>query len=913
MNYFVFIVLNILVHTIFFMSIFDIYFTSPLVHGMKIVYPTAQTPAKRLVLFVADGLRADKFFELDEHGKTRSPFLRNIMINNGTWGVSHTRVPTESRPGHIALIAGFYEDVSAIMKGWKENLVEFDSVFNRSRNTWAFGSPDILPMFAKGSSGSHVHVHCYDGSIESFAGSDSSILDDWSFDHFKAMLRNTETNMTLNKLLKQDKIIFFLHLLGLDTNGHSHKPMSKEYLSNIRKVDEGIQQTVMLIDKFYSDDQKTAYVFTSDHGMTDWGSHGAGLPSETLTPLVVWGAGAGKHLTVPKNLDNEAIEQTRMWGLTPEYRQDVNQADIAPLMAVLVGIPIPVNSVGSLPSAYISSNRNLIAESMLQNAKQIAEQFSIKMKLTKEKSVSMVPFKKLSLSGVVDRERKISELIRQGDYEKAILLSYDLIDLALEGLQYYHTYHRTYLYLSVLLSFVGWIFVCLLIMLQQDDLIVDQVKKLKPLANDNTQKRLVIVFMILGAIVATTTYLLDFTAFHFIYFLLPLFIWHFILKHYHTWQVCLNVLTLNASLRKKLLFHCTIGLGGIWSLILSFFYRFVLLIVILLVVAFVAHYNISSQTKRFWASVSIILCAFPLLPVVGRSPNPFLVVLGGLLGSTSAYYGQSWLQVRSQYNLLYILPLLSGVVASTTSYLSSNYGYVITPIHITSWSILLLGWVLPLTTSTNIINRILSIYTCQCASYILISLSYDAVFCVVFCILLCIWLKLEYEIAHVERPLAAMDFVEKTSIGSEQDFKMSFHTLRRSFILVFFLVLSFFGVGNIASINSFDVQVVLPFITVFQPFIMGSLLAYKVLLPYLLVACAYCGISVVTKTNLNQLCCFVIIISDVMGMHFFFMVKDYGSWLDIGTSISHYVINMSMTLSLLFFFAAARFLTSQKL
>ncbi len=73
--------LGFLVHLVFFYSIFDIYFTSPLVHGMTPHRNPMAAPAQRLVLFVADGLRADKLFELDEDGKSRAPFIRYLNHN----------------------------------------------------------------------------------------------------------------------------------------------------------------------------------------------------------------------------------------------------------------------------------------------------------------------------------------------------------------------------------------------------------------------------------------------------------------------------------------------------------------------------------------------------------------------------------------------------------------------------------------------------------------------------------------------------------------------------------------------------------------------------------------------------------------------------------------------------------------
>lgn len=70
------VVTGLIVHLIFFYSIFDIYFTSPLVHGMTPHRNELEAPARRLVLFVADGLRADKIFEVDANNKTHAPFLR---------------------------------------------------------------------------------------------------------------------------------------------------------------------------------------------------------------------------------------------------------------------------------------------------------------------------------------------------------------------------------------------------------------------------------------------------------------------------------------------------------------------------------------------------------------------------------------------------------------------------------------------------------------------------------------------------------------------------------------------------------------------------------------------------------------------------------------------------------------------
>lgn len=372
--------------------------------------------------------------------------------------MSHTRVPTESRPGHVALIAGLYEDVSAVATGWKLNPVNFDSVFNRSHHTWSWGSPDILPMFEKGAVPGRVSAFTYEAEAEDFS-KDSTHLDYWVFDHVKEMFAEAATNKTLDKALREEKVVFFLHLLGLDTAGHGYRPYSKEYLHNIKVVDQGVKEVTELINKFYADD-RTAFVFTADHGMSDWGSHGDGHPDNTRTPLISWGSGVAKPQISKKAIAPGHDEYSSDWGLDHVRRHDVAQADVAALMAYLIGAEFPANSVGELPLSYLAATDKEKAAASLVNAHSILEMYQVK---AQKKSASQMKFKPYpafnSAEGRTPDERlaAIRALIDGGKYEEAIEESDALIQLALEGLRYLQTYDWLFLRALITIGYLGWI------------------------------------------------------------------------------------------------------------------------------------------------------------------------------------------------------------------------------------------------------------------------------------------------------------------------------------------------------------------------------------------------------------------------------------------------------------------------
>lgn len=624
-RYTVLILLIIVFHLVYLFSIFDIYFRSPIVHGMqpqKIV--DSKPPAKRLVLFVADGLRADRLYEKRPRGCTgnlcHAPFLRKMM-KQGSWGVSHTRVPTESRPGHVAIIAGFYEDISAVTRGWKSNPVEFDSVFNESKETWAWGSPDILPMFSD--KVDHVHSFTYPSEFEDFA-KDSWELDQWVFGKVQQFFETAVNNATLLEALQHDQLVFFLHLLGLDTAGHAHRPSSQQYLTNIDMVDKGVGQIYSIFESFFRDNA-TSYVFTADHGMSNQGSHGDGHPSNTETPIICWGAGIGSSYN-----KSAARRSPHSWNVRGLSRRDIQQADIAPLMAALIGAPYPVNSEGILPLEYLSEHLrpSYRAEAILKNAEQFAEHYIRKAELKKSRALFFREYEELSFFEVNRRLRELNALFLSHQWLAVQELSLELMRTCLRGLAYYQTYDRTFLLLWITLGYLGCMMYILCFTVEVE---MNATASLEQ--NPSKGKGMHITFLLVGC--ALCMFLLVEQS--------PLQYYFYVLSALVCWKGSLE--------RIPSLHSAIIRNGGYWNaiavgtvavlfgqlLVVTYFRREILSI--FLIVLSLWNFPAIRHAEHFWHIVFATSCCvsavFPLLSV-DFDKNNALVCLGGVVVVTAA-------------------------------------------------------------------------------------------------------------------------------------------------------------------------------------------------------------------------------------------------------------------------------------
>ncbi|KAK1755950.1 GPI ethanolamine phosphate transferase [Echria macrotheca] len=936
-----FLAIALVFHFVYIFSIFDIYFVSPIVSGMRLFEiprpVTNRAPADRLVLFVGDGLRADKALQShpEPYPKTDddltprplAPFLRSKILEDGTFGVSHTRVPTESRPGHVALIAGLYEDVSAVTTGWKLNPVNFDSLFNRSSHTWSWGSPDILPMFEQGAVPGRVDAFTYGAELEDFS-SEATVLDLWVFDHVKDFFAEAERNTSLRDALHQQKIVFFLHLLGLDTTGHYHRPYSKEYLHNIKVVDQGVKEICELIESFYGDD-RTAFVFTADHGMSDYGSHGDGHPDNTRTPLIAWGSGVAKPQLFPGEVARGHDEYSSDWNLDHVRRHDVAQADVAALMSYLVGVEYPANSVGELPLSYLNADIREKAEATLVNAQGILEQYRVKEENKKATELRYRPYRLLSDKGLTPERRvaEIRQLIDAGNYEEAIEEAATLMKIGLDGLRYLQTYDWLFLRALITIGYLGWIAYALTTVIDLH-VLHGSIKPSRTPAGK-------VVFSSILVLLYSSFVISESPITYYAYAFFPVFFWEGV---YARWG-CLvegrkhlfgHIKSSGAA--ASLLFNSAIYVAIIVSLALGYIYREILTGLFILGSFWPAAYGISFLQKHTALSVTwflscVAMSAFTLLPAMKTEDVNLIMIGGALMVLAGILYlvfedfvlaDFSWPEKPTAANNCVSRVLLGtqiglillAMIVTRSSALSLQAKLGLPPGNqILGWFVLVASLLMPLAyrlqPSSHYMHRLVVIFLTCAPTFVILTISYEGLFYVAFSSLLVCWVRLEHAVYRFSLASRTSHRTNGSTSKAERDAVSPYRPLllHDARVALFFFVLlqsAFFSTGNVASVSSFSLESVVRLIPVFDPFSQGAMLILKLMIPFALISANLGILNKRLGVAPSALLMVVMAISDILTLYFFWVVKDEGSWLEIGSTISHFVIA-----SLLCIFVAA--------
>lgn len=116
------------------------------------------------------------------------------------------------------------------------------------------------------------------------------------------------------------------------------KPKQTEMDDIVRHIYTSIQQNQHL--------NTTLLVLCGDHGMNDAGNHGGAAEGET-SPALVFISPMMKSVTTGFN--SPSRPKTRSF----DYYAQVEQSDIAPTLAGLLGFPVPLNNLGVFIPSFL--------------------------------------------------------------------------------------------------------------------------------------------------------------------------------------------------------------------------------------------------------------------------------------------------------------------------------------------------------------------------------------------------------------------------------------------------------------------------------------------------------------------------------------------------------------------------------
>jgi len=210
---------------------------------------------------------------------------------------------------------------------------------------------------------------------------------------------------------------------------------------------------------------------------------------------------------------------------------------------------------------------------------------------------------------------------------------------------------------------------------------------------------------------------------------------------------------------------------------------------------------------------------------------------------------------------------LAIIVDIISSFQSVGHYYI----HIITWILAILSlFPFPLYQSEQD-NILVKLFIYIFPFYILLTRSYEALFLIIFYNYLQLWIKLEFRQKNEEN-------------------KDTFNLID-IFMYMSLAYASCFSTGNIASISGFTLSSVFRFVSKYIPLIITTLIMIKILLPTLLVTVAHFEICRKYKYSSFDSIFMLIAFVEVMNIKFFFDIRDFGSWKEIGMSIAFFIIS----------------------
>ena len=266
--------------------------------------PGGEPIAERAVLIVLDGIRLDV-----------SRDMRSLqdLARRGSSGTSRSVLPSLSNPNRAVLVTGAWPEVNGVTNNGRFRPPPVDSLFSLAADA-------NLPRAAAGST---FWGRAFGDYLEG-----NLLFQQKDFPHDRSAAEISAWQADLCAGIERffsarPSGLLVAGITGADGTAHDYGGESEVYREVVQAVDRCLGSLVKALD-----DGRTAFVAVSDHGHIDrrgGGGHGGSEPEVMEVPLVLFG---------------EGIRQAAGW--------QAQMVDIAPTLAVLLGLPLPATNQGDV-------------------------------------------------------------------------------------------------------------------------------------------------------------------------------------------------------------------------------------------------------------------------------------------------------------------------------------------------------------------------------------------------------------------------------------------------------------------------------------------------------------------------------------------------------------------------------------